>query len=113
MIKKVMAIALVGAMLFACGGEQDNNNSNKPSKKIAKAVDGKKIYQRNCVVCHGVYGDMGASGSFDLTTSKLSLEECIAVIAKGRATTVMVGFEDLLSAEEITAVAEYTGTLKK
>ena len=111
MIKKIIAIVLLGAMLFACGGEQENNNANKAGKKVAKAVDGKKIYQRNCVVCHGVYGDMGASGSFDLTTSALSLEERVAVITKGR--NVMAAYEEVLSTEEIAAVAEYTGTLKK
>ena len=111
MLRKVITLTLVGAMLFACGGGEDNNTSKKAGKKVAKAVDGKKIYQRNCVVCHGVYGDMGASGSFDLTTSELSLEERVAVITKGR--NVMAAYEDVLSTEEIAAVAEYTGTLKK
>ena len=63
------------------------------------------------MTCHGLYGDMGASGAHDLTGSKLTLEERVQVISKGRNT--MTPFESLLNEEKIKAVAEYTQTLKK
>ncbi len=108
MIRIIIVISFIGALIFACGNDSNNES---PTKKTAKAVDGKKIYQRNCVVCHGVYGDMGASGSFDLTESGLSKDEVIAVITKGR--NAMTPWESILSEEEIKAVAEYSMTLRK
>jgi len=75
-----------------------------------QAVDGKKIYKQYCVTCHGVYGDMGASGAANLATSKLKLNERVAVITNGRKT--MASFKALLDKAKIKAVAEYTMTLK-
>jgi len=102
------------AIVFACGGETGDGKADKPAPKPkpkAIAVDGKAVYQKTCVVCHGVKGDMGASGAFNLTTSELTLDERIAVITNGR--NVMAAYKDLLKEEEIAAVAEYTLTLKK
>ena len=79
--------------------------SNTPS-----AVDGKKIYKQYCVTCHGIYGDMGASGAANLTISKLKLNERIEVITNGR--KAMASFKALLDKEKIKAVAQYTMTLK-
>lgn len=112
MFKKVLLIIAVAAFVFACGGGGDEtaSNSSKPKKEKIAAVDGKKIYSKNCVVCHGVYGDMGASGSFDLTKSELSTDEKIAVVTNGR--NAMAAYKEVLSEAEIKAVAEYTNTLK-
>ena len=100
------------AIVFACGGETEKTDkANKPNKPKPVAVDGKAVYQKTCVVCHGVKGDMGASGAFNLTTSELNLDERIAVITSGRNT--MAAYKDLLKEEEIAAVAEYTMTLTK
>lgn len=112
----ILVFALIAAFVFACGGnEEGKTSSESSSKKVAQAqpkkADGAKIYKQYCVTCHGLYGDMGASGAHDLTTSALSLEERIQVIAKGRNT--MTPFEALLNEEKIKAVAEYTQTLKK
>jgi mono/diheme cytochrome c family protein len=50
----------------------------------AEAPDGHQLYKSYCVACHGVKGDMGASGAYDLSGSKLTLEERIQVITNGR-----------------------------
>lgn len=100
--------------VLACGGEtpkENNASTSKSTKPKAKKVDGEKVYKQYCVTCHGVYGDMGASGAFDLTTTKLSLDEKIEVITNGRNT--MTPFKGLLSEAKIKAVAEYTEKLKK
>jgi mono/diheme cytochrome c family protein len=54
---------------------------------------------------------MGASGAFNLKTSALPVEERINVITNGR--NAMTPFKDLLTADKIKAVAEYTMTLKQ
>ncbi len=105
-------IAVLVFAVFACGAETPNENGPaKKTKPKKKKVDGKKVYKQYCVTCHGVYGDMGASGAFNLTESSLTLDEKIEVITNGRNT--MTPFKGLLSEAKIKAVAEYTETLKK
>jgi len=104
------------AFLIACGGGEGSGNPNFPANSgeettAAADIDGKAIYTKNCVTCHGVYGDMGASGAFNLKESQLALEERINVITNGRNT--MLAFNNVLSEEEIQAVAEYTMTLSE
>lgn len=69
-------------------------------------LDGKVLYKTNCVTCHGLQGDMGAAGAANLRQSKLSLEERVVVITKGR--NAMQAYEEQLSAQQIQAVANYT-----
>ncbi|MEZ4984096.1 MAG: cytochrome c [Saprospiraceae bacterium] len=101
-------------MLWACGNSADpssSSSSHAPGVSATNGPDGQKIYKQYCVACHGLQGDMGASGAFNLTTSTLSVEERVQVITKGRG--VMTPFESLLDPEQIQAVAQYTLTLKK
>lgn len=116
-MKKFLIFAVIAAVVFACGGsgETPEKKANKSSEKtVAEAakpkIDGAKIYKQYCIACHGLYGDMGASGAYNLTESKLTLEEKIAVITNGRNT--MTPFKDLLSEEQIKAVAQHTVSLK-
>lgn len=109
----ILVLVAIMAFTFACGDSGAKNASaktasNTPAKP--KPVDGSKVYKLNCTVCHGVSGDMGASGAHDLTKSKLTVEERMAVIKNGRNT--MTPFANILSEEKIKAVAEYTMTLK-
>lgn len=92
------------SILFACSKKE------KPGT-VSASVDGEKIYKLYCVTCHGIYGDMGANGAFNLTASTLPLEERINVITNGR--NLMTPFKDILSEEKIKAVAEYTLKLIK
>ena len=113
-MKITILSALFALAIFACGSTETNNNkSAKPAtaKKVAKKVDGKKVYKTYCVTCHGLYGDMGASGAKNLTESTLTLDERVEIITNGKG--LMTPFKDLLNAEKIKAVAEYSMTLKK
>ncbi|RMG83274.1 MAG: cytochrome c [Bacteroidetes bacterium] len=111
-MKQVLAFVLIGFFVVACGNGNDSTSNTSSSQMAAsKPIDGEKIYKNYCVTCHGLYGDMGASGAHDLTVSNLTLEQRIEIITKGRNT--MTPFEGLLSPEKIKAVAEYTMTLKK
>jgi len=115
-MKKLLAFLCIASMIIACGDGGDDttdttsNSASSRSEPVA-AVDGEKIYKQYCVTCHGLYGDMGASGAANLTESTLSVEERIPVITNGRNT--MTGFKALLNEEKIKAVAEYTMTLSE
>lgn len=115
MKKLIVAIAIL-TLIWACSNSEGSNKGSKASSETAaanapKEIDGEKIYRQNCVICHGLYGDMGASGAFNLTTSELTVEERIQVITNGR--NAMTSFKALLNEEKIKAVAEYTLELKK
>ena len=86
--------------------EPSNQNAEKEVESVVRIDKGKILYKKYCVLCHGAKGDMGASGAYDLTTTKLDLNQKIEVIRKGRNT--MTAFEKVLSDEDIRSVAEYT-----
>ncbi len=111
-MKQLLFLAILGLVIFACGGETpEDKKLAKKTTKAKKKVDGEKVYKQYCVTCHGLSGDMGASGAFDLTTTQLNMEEKIAVIENGRNT--MTPFKGLLSEAKIKAVAEYIEKFKK
>ncbi|MEM1215407.1 MAG: cytochrome c [Bacteroidota bacterium] len=112
-MKQLLIFAALVFVVWACGGSETagaSSSSTSAAKPKVAQIDGKKIYRQNCVTCHGLKGDMGASGAHDLTASELGLEERKIVIAKGRG--VMTPFEGVLSPEKIAAVAKYTLELK-
>lgn len=114
-MKKLFIFICLTSFLIACSSSGDKSGSSAKAEKTAaakpvKKINGAKIYKTYCVTCHGIYGDMGGSGAFDLTTSKLTLEERIEVITKGR--NLMTPFEGLLSEEKIKAVAEHIESLR-
>ncbi len=101
MYKTIIALIL-SIIIIACAGNE--------SSKSASAPDGKAIYSRTCILCHGSDGKLGLNGSKDITISKLTLEERIEQIRIGKNT--MTPFEGILTPEEIQAVAAYSMTLK-
>ena len=109
-MKKILIFSLMAALVYACSSSDDKKGGGEPTAEAPK-VDGEKVYKTYCVTCHGLYGDMGASGAFNLQTSVLPVEERINVITNGR--KAMTPFKDLLTPDKIKAVAEYTLTLKK
>ena len=134
MFRKVFLICLTAILctlvMISCGPEPKKDiapkvgqafkakNAQTAKETVARImaadserVNGKKVYNISCLLCHGKNGDQKANNAMDLTTSKLSLEERINVIAHGR--KQMTSFEDKLRDEEIKAVAEYVATLRK
>lgn len=87
------------------------NSCESNVKKTALIDSGKDLFKKNCVLCHGIKGDLMTNGAKDLRLSEMNLDERILVIAKGR--NVMTAFEGKLSTEEIKKVAEYTLSLKQ
>ena len=68
--------------------------------------DGMAIFRQYCITCHGADGKLGLNGAKDLSASTLALNERIQTITYGK--KVMTPFNEVLSPEEIKAVAEYT-----
>jgi mono/diheme cytochrome c family protein len=112
-MKKILTFSILFAsLIYACGGsEKEGKPAGGETAAPNANADGEKIYKTYCVTCHGLYGDMGASGAFNLKTSVLPVEERINVITNGR--KAMTPFKELLTPEKIKAVAEYTLTLKQ
>jgi len=109
-MKKIFALLTVIMILSACGGDVPEVEK-KTVPRLSDLPPGKLIYKKNCVLCHGAKGNMGLNGSFDLTTSKLTLEERIEVITSGRNT--MMPYKSVLTKNEIKEVSEYIETLRK
>ncbi|MCF8239555.1 MAG: cytochrome c [Saprospiraceae bacterium] len=71
--------------------------------------DGQAIYTQNCVFCHGADGRRGLNGAGDLTASTLPLELRKEQITNGKG--LMTPYKNILTPEEIDAVARFTLTL--
>jgi mono/diheme cytochrome c family protein len=109
-MRQFLLFLLIPIAVFACANGASESEALTGNTTPTKP-DGKKIYRTYCVTCHGVYGDMGSAGAYNLQESVLSVDERIAVITNGRNT--MTAFKSLLSKKEIKAVAEYTLELAK
>ncbi len=98
----IIGLALL-ATLLACG--------DTPPRDGNEATNGKTIYKRFCIACHGADGQLQLNGARNFRESELSLEERIAIITNGR--NMMTPFKGLLNEAEIKAVAAYTIKLTK
>jgi len=82
----------------------------------ALAADGKEIFAKRCVACHGADGKGTSTmakklGVKDLTVTKLSAAQIEEMVTKGKGK--MTPFGTRLSPEEIKAVAAFVkGGLK-
>lgn len=110
-MKQLFFFVLIATLIVACGNAGSQSGDSATNTIAERKPDGKAIYKQYCIACHGLYGDMGASGAYNLQESALSLEERISVITNGR--NAMTAFESLLDKKEIKAVAKYTMELGK
>ena len=92
---------VLGLTLFSCGSV---------SSKRAKNDLGKQTFQTYCVACHGEDGKLKLNDSPDLTFSEMTLEERIENVTNGG--SMMPAFAEVISNEEIQAVARYLDELK-
>ncbi|MBK7935583.1 MAG: cytochrome c [Lewinellaceae bacterium] len=110
----IVLIYSAALLTAACGSAEEQINRRAAAAQAAGASsspDGMAIFRQYCVVCHGADGKLGLNGAKDLSASILTPEERINIITNGR--KLMTPFNEILSADEIKAVAEYTQTLKK
>lgn len=101
---KTFVLALFAA---GCGSEIPPSTS---SSVEATAPDGRTIFRKHCVTCHGIDGKLGLNGAKDLTVTTMKDEEKQLQIKVGKG--AMNPFKDILSEAEIEAVVQFTNTLK-
>lgn len=93
-------------VVLACQTKSTDTKSNNLNSNI----DARSLFKTNCVLCHGIDGKLQMNGARDLTKSPLSIGDRIQVITNGRNT--MTAFGDVLSKQEIEALAKYTLNFK-
>lgn len=77
---------------------------SKAGGEIA-AVNGKEIFEDKCTLCHGDNGKLGLNGAKDLSATTLDHKSIVDIITKGK--NSMASYQDILSKEQIEAVAGY------
>ena len=78
---------------------------------IGDIVNGKKIIEQYCILCHGDNGKMQLNGAKDITVSQLTFDLRLTLIKEGK--NLMTPFGEILSDSEIADVAWYSMTLKE
>ncbi len=96
-MKQYTLAIFVIALVWAC---------NNPGVSNSDGDLGQSVFKKNCKLCHGADGKQMLNGAKDLNLSTMTLEERINIITNGK--KVMVPFKDVLTAEQIKAVAQYT-----
>ena len=101
---QLVLVGFITLSITSCGSSE----SQLPNAADQKN-SGEKLYDQNCVSCHGSSGDLGVGGASNLATSTLSLNEKIDVISKGRNAMQAYSSEHggNLSPEKIKSIAEY------
>lgn len=107
MVSRIITTLLVAVFIVGCG----RDTAQSSSVDINIKVRSQELYLSKCASCHGKDGRLGLSGAQDLTQSQLAPEEVKGVIADGKG--AMVGFNKLLTAEEIDMVVDYVQGLKE
>lgn len=100
-MNQLLLITLVASFL-ACGSVNSEET---------KANEGKTVYKTYCIACHGPKGKLMLNDAPDLSVSKMTLEERLENIRKGG--SMMPAFAEVLSEEQIQAVAVYLDKLKE
>jgi len=108
------ALALVAFILFILSYGLAEMKGFGPKKAAVATtgeaiVDGKVLFETECVRCHGEDGKLQAAGAADLSVTKLSKEEITLIIKNGKG--VMPAFSQY-SDIQIAAIADYLATLK-
>jgi mono/diheme cytochrome c family protein len=97
---------LLGCVLMGMGCDSTDNTAQNSVKK-APPSDGQiqRAYTMKCSLCHGTDGRLMASKAPDLSLSKMSLEERVALITYGKGT--MPPQKGILDDATIRGIAKY------
>lgn len=107
-LKRILFVGFILALSACSNGTVSEVKENAGNVE----VDGELLYTNQCISCHGPTGDLGNSGSKDLSKSKLSEDQVLKIIKEGKGT--MPPFEYLLTTqEEREAVMQFVMSLRK
>ena len=95
-----MKLLIPAALAAACAVSLTVSADEKDSEEI------KRLFAKNCALCHFNYGLDPGRGAPKLAGTQLSLKGVYDRIANGKQ-GVMPGFKKQLSEQEIQALAEY------
>ncbi|NJB85013.1 mono/diheme cytochrome c family protein [Lewinella marina] len=116
-MKRLLPLFLLTLIMLACGGGEETTSeapaAETPAVAAAQDIDVKKIWKIRCIACHGLYGDMGTNGAANLQESTRDLAYRVNIITNGSENGIMTPFKDILSPEEIEAMAKYTMTFNE
>jgi mono/diheme cytochrome c family protein len=91
---------ICAALAAACAASTAASADDKDNEEI------KKLFAKNCALCHFNYGLDPGRGAPKLAGTQLPLKGVYDRIANGKQ-GVMPGFKKLLTEQEIQALAEY------
>jgi mono/diheme cytochrome c family protein len=108
-MKRLLWVVMLGSFLLLCSSGQSWGQSSPPKKTPELLAKGKKLYEQNCMPCHGPKGDgKGPAGVLlkppprdfnrplsQWTYSKGDLKKVFDVISKGIPNTSMVKWDQL------------------
>ena len=111
--KNSKGLALMVLLLFALMMvlTYSRNKMASTNNVTSNSIDGKTLFETNCVKCHGQDGALGKSGSANLQMSKLEDEDIRAVIMNGK--NMMPANPGNMNTDQINAVVDYIKTLRK
>ena len=110
MVLKTISIAAGALLILSACSEGKVAKVTENSENVE--VDGQLLYTNNCASCHGPDGNLGNSGSKDLSKSKFNEQQVLNIIKKGKGT--MPPFEYLLTTDqEREAVMQFVMSLRK
>ena len=138
-MKRFLLLVIMSILLLvACSGAGSNSSDQNeggtlepvPAEYAGKAnpfgadvaAEGEKVFQSNCVMCHGPqgHGDGPASGSLDPKPKNLAAFQENAAddylywrVSEGRPGTAMVAWKGILTEEQIWQVVSFIRTLKE
>jgi high-affinity iron transporter len=129
-MKRLLWVVLLGSFFLFSSLGQSLSQSAPPKKTPELLAQGKKLYEQNCVTCHGPKGDgkgqLGAAlkpppRDFNIpfkqwTHSKGDLKKVFEVITKGIPNTSMVKWDQLSEQERwalVYFVVEFAAPPKK
>ena len=86
-------------------------DAEKVDYQESPAEIAKNLYIIHCSRCHGVSGDLGASGSKNLKMSVLSKEEIQHIIKNGK--DVMPAYNDILNSDQkVSDISDHVISLR-
>ena len=123
-MKKLLWVVMLGSFfLFSSLGQTLGESKAPPKKTPELLTQGKKLYEQNCVTCHGPKGDgKGPAGALlkpptrdfnrplsQWTYSKGDPKKVFDVISKGIPNTAMVKWDQLSEQERWALVYTVVG----
>ena len=116
-MNKSLALVAIMFLVYSYGISETKSPTFKPEVNTNEFATtnpdilGKTIYESKCTACHGIDGKQQLSGAKDLTISEKTFDEKVDAITNGK--NAMMAYKNILSADEIKAVAGYVESLKK